>query len=32
MLQMRLAAQDYDYPAGEEPMVAAVQRAAAKAG
>lgn len=32
VLQMRLAAQDYDYPAGEEPMVAAVQRAATKAG
>ena len=32
VLQMRLAAQDYDYPAGEEQMVAAVQRAATKAG
>ena len=30
MVSMVLAGQDYDYPAGREPMVAAVQRAARK--
>ena len=30
MVSMVLAGQDYDYPAGREPMVAAVQHAARK--
>ena len=32
VLQMRVIGQDYNYPPGEEPMVAAVQAAAAKLG
>lgn len=32
VLQMRLEGQDYNYPAGKEPMVAAVQQAAARLG
>jgi len=31
-LQMRLVGQDYNYPAGEEPMVTAVQNAAVRLG
>jgi hypothetical protein len=32
MLELRNVGQDYDYPAGHEPMVAAVQRAAGRLG
>ena len=32
MVSMVLAGQDYDYPAGQEPMVAALQRAARTIG
>lgn len=32
VLQMRLLGQDFNYPAGQEPMVEAVRRAAAKLG
>lgn len=32
VLEMRLLGQDYNYPVGREPMVAAVKRAAAKLG
>jgi hypothetical protein len=32
LLQMRLLGQDYNYPAGREPMVAAVRTAATKLG
>ena len=32
VVQMRLVAQDYDYPAGQEPMVEAVRTAAGKLG